>query len=126
MVDIENFRKADGSVDWPALKAAEVAAGDSCMTCGHLLLNLFGNHVGPQECHACKSLRDDVAEVRHDDRVRCPHCRHVFSMGDYISVNCRYEFYADGAHEMTCLKCDGVIVVETSVSYTFTSPAIGG
>jgi hypothetical protein len=116
VTSIDDFKK-DGKVDWDAYHRAEVANGERCRTCGGFIL--FGNG-SPRECRDCQDIADSSDEVSHNDRVRCPKCRHVMNVSDSEL----WDLYEEGDHDITCRSCDHDFEVNTSVSYTFNSPEL--
>ena len=116
MIQMDDFRKPDGQVDWAAMREAEIAAGERCYKCGAIIMLEQGVRT---LCYNCKALLED-GEVRHGCFVRCPACKDSWGIVDSED----YECYEEGEHKVTCGECDHTFEVTTSVSYTFTSPEI--
>lgn len=72
------------------------------------------------QCGACQSLDEDKGEVWHDDKVRCPKCRHL--MGVHGSE--LYDLYEEGTHDTSCQSCGHDFEVTTRVSHSFMSPEL--
>ena len=123
IINLEDFTRTDGSVDWSGLRAAEINNGECCKTCGSYLINLFSTPAQPKDCGRCVDLKNSADEVRHSDYVRCPRCSYIFDLTTLVSENCLYDLYQEGEHNMTCPECEHDFKIGTSVSYTFTSPA---
>lgn len=122
MILFSDFKKADGSLDWDAYRAAkniehkaEVAEGKYCYQCDRYLLWPKGHR---ELCSECKEV-NGPGECSHHRYVRCPKCGRHFDPGeqDY------YSLYEGGEHKVTCGDCSHQFEVSTRVSYTFTSPA---
>lgn len=122
MIQITDFKSADGVVDWTRYNAAkaaehkrEIAAGRWCTRCGAYLLWAKGH---PDKCTSCKAL-DQPAECQHSKFIRCPKCGRAFdpSEQDY------YSLYAEGEHRIMCGDCNHPFEISTRTSHTFTSPA---
>lgn len=122
MVSIDDF-KVDGNVDWSAYRAARVQAGEECSRCaGFIFPPMFGvpKISGPRLCSSCREMDESADEVDSDDYIRCPHCSHRMSVHDGDS----YDLYEDGEHGVSCGECGKDFEVATSVSYSFSSPAL--
>jgi len=143
MIQLDDYKKEDGSTDWWAYKAAQKANGEICRECGDYIFGLR-DHGFPRLCVACKGmyLSPTLAtilvmykmfvtstlapyrklleggEASHETYVRCPKCRHQFNPGqsDY------YELYSEGEHEVYCGMCDHEFEITTHVSFLFVSP----
>lgn len=122
MISFADFKKEDGSVDWPRYQEAravehkaEIDAGKYCYKCDRYILFPKGHR---ERCPACVALADP-AECDHPKFVRCPKCGRSFEPAALDS----YELYEAGEHKVTCGDCDHQFEVSTRVSYTFTSPA---
>lgn len=121
MTTILDFPKEDGGHDWAAYDKHQINAGEKCSECGaHILnLNIFGKEKvsGPQRCYDCKQF-EKPEECSSETFIRCPEC------GYKIDVFAReyYEILSDNSHDVSCIDCDHEFEVQTSVSYTFTSP----
>jgi hypothetical protein len=117
LVKMDDFRKPDGNLDWTAYSKAEVANGERCDSCRSMLLHPTGR---PRTCGSCRDLAEDDGEVSHDERVRCPACKHTWNPRD----NEEYDLLEDGEHSTTCGECGHDFEVSTSISWTFQSPAL--
>lgn len=118
MVEMEDFRKADGQIDWTAYRRAKVNAGDDCRRCGRYIL--FGGNGYPTTCRDCDRLEEDAGEVWHDSSVRCPKCRRVMDVS-----GCElYKLYEEGTHDISCQSCDHDFEVTTRVEHSFMSPEL--
>lgn len=116
-IDQEAYRLPNGRYDYAAYDLARVQNGDFCSSCLSWLVAPKGF---PELCYDCKSMKEDLDEVSHDEYLRCPFCREeeeVCYMEDY-------SLYQDGPHEITCTNCGKEYEITTNVSYSFVSPAI--
>ena len=122
MIKMSDYDKEDGTTDWVAYNKAQVNAGEKCMTCGTLMmvLSLFGNTPKnyARECGNCKALKEDKDPVSHSDRVRCPKCKYV------REVDWEDGIHEDGEHGLTCEECDTDFTIQTTISFSFESPAL--
>lgn len=117
MISFKSFEGPDGKIDWDGYRKAEIAAGDRCYKCGSMII--FGRGYRDQ-CASCKSLEEDKGEVWHDDKVRCPKCRHLMQVhGSEL-----YDLYDEGEHDVSCQNCDHDFTVSTRVSHSFQSPEL--
>ena len=114
-LDMELYRGADGFIDWAALHAAEVAAGQRCRKCGRYTFPGSGH---PRECGACQALYTVKSEVSSESFVRCPQCRATWNPFDN-------GFAPDaGETQVQCRDCDHTFAVRVDVTYTFSSPPL--
>lgn len=111
------FENAEGSVDWQAYRKAQVANGERCRRCDDLIIFAKGY---PTSCRGCTDLQGGQEELRHNTLVRCPKCRH--SWDPFESED--FQLLAEDGGDTTCVECDHTFNVETSIQYTFTSPAM--
>lgn len=125
MVDIKDYYGEDGSVDWGAFNKAKVDAGEICWKCDKYILNrplfLPGSTVrqeGRQLCGGCKNLAG-TESVYHEKFFRCPACGEE----TLVFENEYYELCVEGTHNVTCLDCEHEFEVNTTVTYSFESPA---
>ena len=125
MVEFNDFKREDGSIDWEACRKAEVAAGERCKTCGSSVytprfgISIDSPVIGPKDCGECSDI-GKPEELSHSQYFRCPKCGHFNDPG-YTE---NYKLFEDGEHEVGCGECDHDFTVSTSVSYDFTSPAM--
>ena len=54
-----------------------------------------------------------------NDSVRCPKCRHAEK---YYDDN--FEWCSEGPHDVTCGQCGHDYEISTTISFSFTSPAM--
>lgn len=120
MVRMEDYRGTDGHIDWTALRKAEIAAGEKCPRCGTYMSNLWEVRNYEHLCSQCSSLDDNKEEISHDSIIRCPNCKESWDVGEGEDYQC----YEDGEHDVCCSSCGHDFIVSTSVSYSFTSPAL--
>lgn len=119
-MSLEQFTRADGSIDWKAWDANRVANGVLCYRCERTasFLTTPGHR---KLCAACEQM-DGPDEAESDDFIRCPKCGHQENIshwdGDYGD-----EKYTEGEHEVRCSECDHGYTIETHISYSYTSPA---
>ena len=113
MISLDDYRKANGNIDWAAYREAQRKAGEICRVCSKLLLYKTGL------CNDCKEMGASRSAVDHDNRLRCPKCRDVFepSSDDY-------HLYQEGEQDVTCPNCEHTFTVKVSVSYSYESPAL--
>ena len=98
----------------------QIDIGEQCTQCGSYIFHMKPpGH--PCICPDCKLLDRDDDECDHSSRLRCPKCKHSWGVwdGDVCGI------FEEGVNAVTCPSCDHDFEVTTSVSYTFTSPAIG-
>ena len=57
----------------------------------------------------------EITEIDGESDIYCPHCGCVREIDD------DYDLYGDGEHETYCGECDKAFIVETSVSYSFST-----
>jgi DNA-directed RNA polymerase subunit RPC12/RpoP len=116
-IKIYNYQDDKGNVDWKAYHEAKIKNGEICSNCNSVILVPKGQ---PNKCYSCKSVDDDLGEVSHSSRIRCPHCRYIQDPmdGDY------YEIMEDGEHEVSCIECGKDFVISTYVDFTFYSPPV--
>lgn len=75
MIEIEEFRGANGHVDWQAFHAAKVKAGERCGRCAVFILFPSGHE---DTCGECKAM-EAPGEMDHGRLLRCPHCQTTFN-----------------------------------------------
>ena len=118
MIPFADFKKTDGQIDWAALNKARVEAGEQCRTCHDWIFPAKGFR---SQCRSCMELATSRNEVTHKDSYRCPRCRKIHKVrgGD------NYELYEGGGeHTVTCWQCEHAFTIQTSVTYSFESPAL--
>lgn len=115
MIDMEQFR-VDGRIDWERYRKAQMAAGERCERCGKLIV--FGR-IPYDLCDECRHIQEP-GQLRHSSQIRCPVCRHHWSVGDHEDA----DLFQDGDHGVSCEACGVEFEVSTRVSFTFTSPAL--
>lgn len=122
ILSIDDFKDAEGNVDWKAFRKAEIDNGDLCYECGGMA-RLLGGPGHQVLCTSCEKLGRMDDEVDHASRLRCPHCGHIHIVmgGDWED----YEIFNEGEHEVFCYGCNKKFQIETHVSYSFTSPPRG-
>ena len=123
MTNCTDFEREDGTIDWDAYHDSQVQAGNRCMSCGTLILNLglFSKPIDhAQDCISCRSMNNDSGEVTHDEYIRCPKCKHQHDASDEWEAR----IYEDGEHDIICVKCYREFEVSTRVSYSYTSPKL--
>lgn len=93
-----------------------------CPKCGrhHLGRRLLGD--SPDSvCGDCFGSDEPGVELTSSHAIRCPHC------GEYHSEDL-WEIdglYDEGDTDVTCYGCGKDFPVETCITYTFRSPALG-
>jgi uncharacterized C2H2 Zn-finger protein len=121
MISMDDFKKEDGNIDWKAYREAQINAGEKCYRCEQYIPSYFGTPKPYRHlCNDCEELDTNHDEVNHDNLIRCPKCKHTFSIQDIEAWEC----YEDGEHDLNCPECEHEFRIETSVSYSFTSPEL--
>lgn len=122
MPNLDECKGPDGQTDWNKWnelrekeRKEKKDKGEICHQCGRFILFAKGY---PQTCDDCKAV-DRPAELDHPSEVRCPKCGYHWRVGDGDD----YDLYEDGTHEVSCPDCNFDFEVETSVTYSFRSPA---
>lgn len=114
---IADHKKPDGRIDWDSYNAAQLANGEKCSRCGGIASLIFPP--GHQAlCPSCKRADSDAGQITHKDFIRCPKCRHQWSVDNEESI------YSGGLHSVVCPKCDHEFEVVTMVSFSFESPEL--
>lgn len=116
MIRIDDYKKADGRIDFNAFHQAEVTLGERCYNCENLIM--FSKGI-KSLCHQCKDI-DKIEEFDHDGLLRCPKCKETWSPQERED----YEVYGEGAHQVSCPECNYDFEVSTRVEYSFTSPEL--
>lgn len=114
MADFRDFKREDGSIDWRAADAADIADGSHCYQCRSYIVWSKGTRA---LCSDCASATEDK-ELSHDKFLRCPKCRNLWDPWEAED----YGVLTDDTHEVYCTECDHKFEVSTTVQYTFTSP----
>lgn len=124
MISFEDFRLADGNIDWRALQQAEVKAGERCYRC-YAMIRPLTKSTGERLCYDCKQLDEaKTEEVEHQRLIRCPKCSHL---SDVTEWDCDYaEVFTDGEHDVQCDECQHEFDISTRVEFYFTSPKLDG
>jgi len=126
MADMDQYRGADGNVNWEALRKAEVAEGSLCRSCG---ANLFPHRGYPSDCLSCQQMFNRSCDVWHDKLLRCPKCRHTWPAWYEWHHGENYTILEDddgAGHPIVCEECDYEFKIETLVTRSFKSPALVG
>jgi len=116
-VKMEDFREKDGNLNHKAYRAAMIANGEYCQNCDRYLVFPKGVKT---TCPECREIATSNEEVTSDRVIRCPRCRRTWEPPDQED----YEVMQDGEHPVSCSECGEDFDVSTSVSFTFTSPAM--
>jgi len=98
-----NCRLCGGGYYWPPIFAGIFAPFDK---------------PNPHLCSDCVQMKRERGEVTHDHALRCPKCGHVWA------PDCDEPVWDDGESEVYCPDCDHLFRVETSITFTFRSPAL--
>lgn len=125
-VSCSDFKRPDGKIDWDAHRKAseearrlDVADGVFCRTCGSYLVLARGYS---QECAQCQRL-SNPEEFTHNHFVRCPACG-VKCVSSDANSSGRDGLFGHGDHTVFCEECQHQYMVNTDVSFCFTSPAL--
>jgi len=116
MINFQDFKK-DGEVDWEAYRKAQVSSGERCESCGRFIVFGTGKSTA---CSLCKTINESSKIVKHDKFIRCPKCSSTFTAEDLSE----FDIYEDGEHDIDCPNCKYFFVIETIITYNFSSPAI--
>jgi hypothetical protein len=119
MLDVLDYKKENGNIDWPRYRAAQVREGEICSTCASHIITLYSRSPGPMECFSCKNLTSCKEEVTHDSLLRCPACGATTPGNDWWKSGIEHEF---DLTKICCPDCEHKYEVETHVSYSYTSP----
>ena len=95
-----------------------------CETCGKENRHMFSWET---ECYSCRKERNkkqiqqqieggEITEVDCEDEIFCPYCglAHEEDFEDEA-------FYVGGEHKFTCHECEEVFLVDTHVSYSYST-----
>jgi hypothetical protein len=118
MIRFDDYRQANGHVDWDAYREAQKRAGEACRRCGRRGRLIVFPKDYPTLCPECLDL-DRPEAVDHAHRIRCPKCRALMNPHELED----HDLYAEGVHTVAC-GCGRDFDVTTTVSYTFGSPAV--
>lgn len=114
-VKIEDYRDAEGKVDWRAYRAAEVANGEICWQCASFITYSKGVR---SLCYECKDLLTPD-ECDHEKYVRCPKCG---AHWDPMEAEDYELFNQHDAYDQWCDECDYKFTVCVDVTYNIRSP----
>jgi hypothetical protein len=104
---------ATGRIDWAAYNQAQRDNGERCRTCPAIILFPKGH---PAQCGQCRRLETDRDEAVHEERLRCPKCRHAW---------CPEEQLDEGdAVGVDCPLCEHAFDVGVFYTATYTSPPL--
>ena len=95
-----------------------------CKTCGKENKYMMSWET---ECYSCRKERNrkeiqqqiedgEIMEVDCEDEIYCPYCGQVHEE-DYEDD----AFYVGGEHEFTCCECEKSFLVDTHVSYSYST-----
>lgn len=118
MINFKDFT-VNGTTDWKAYKDAQKSVGEICHQCERYI-TLNRNSKEKTLCSLCKSMSKSPESVQHDKFIRCPKCNEVFEPIAFID----FDIYEEGEHDLDCPKCKHFFIIETTVTYTFESPAL--
>lgn len=108
----------DGTTDWEAYREAQIQAGEICCKCGRYLV--FHKTGQITMCSSCKSIQESKESIQHDTYIRCPKCGNSYEALEFSE----FDIFEEGEHDVDCPSCGYFFIVETAVSYNFTSPAV--
>lgn len=114
MVQLDDHRLPDGSINWDSLRQAELDAGQRCTSCHQAII--FGSG-GPSRCSNCKDIDNAPGRIEHSRRIRCPSCRRVENVEEH-------SIWGEGEHRVACAYCDHHYTVNTRCLYYFESPEL--
>jgi hypothetical protein len=95
-----------------------------CKTCGKEKQYLMSWET---ECYSCRGKRrereikqqvenGEITGVDYEDAIYCPYC------GLKHEADCEDDrFYVEGEHEFICDECEKEFLVDTSVSYSYST-----
>lgn len=112
-VNMDDYKDAEGRIDWAAHRAAQRANGEICRTCPAFLVFPKGYS---RQCLACERLEKDQGEVAHKERVRCPKCRHAWEPDELLDEG-------DGT-PVSCPSCGHDFEVGVRYQPSYTSPPL--
>jgi uncharacterized C2H2 Zn-finger protein len=96
----------------------EIEEGSRCYQCKkYLVAGLLSSVRRRRRCHQCTKA-DDPGELDHDKFLRCPGCGHLWDPYEAEETG----VFEEGPHDVRCPRCDREFEVETTISYSFTSP----
>jgi DNA-directed RNA polymerase subunit RPC12/RpoP len=118
MVNISDF-VIDGEMRWDLYTQARIDAGEICYQCSRHLT--FNKNKGIKTlCSSCKALQDSKSSISHDTYIRCPKCKTSYLPDAFRE----YSVFEEGEHDIDCPKCGYFFIIETTISYSFESPAL--
>ncbi len=115
-INIDDYEKPDGSIDWEKYRKAQLDNGEICSKCSSYIV--WRSTDGPSLCYECKQINKDLEEFSHSRFIICPFCKKSVDPSEIDHPSVAYE---DGHHAFTCLDCEKEFEVETSVSFYYTS-----
>ena len=65
------------------------------------------------------SLFIEMKENKKIWGIRCPKCKNTFEPIEFLD----FDIYEDGEHDLDCPLCKHFFIVETTVAYSYESPA---
>jgi DNA-directed RNA polymerase subunit M/transcription elongation factor TFIIS len=119
MLDILDYKKENGNIDWPRYRAAQIREGEICSKCASHIITLYSRSPGPMECTSCKRFKTDKEEVTHDSLLRCPACGATLEANDYWESGI---YSGEDLTHIYCGECEHEFEVTTHISYSYTSP----
>jgi len=128
MVNIKDFT-VGGVTRWDDYRKAKQNAGEICFNCGrNLVLNReikgssdkFNKTLECRTlCSSCRELQTFAGNITNTKYIRCPRCKNTFEPIEFLD----FDIYEDGEHDLDCPRCKHFFIVETTVSYSYESPA---
>ena len=119
-ITTDEYRDGHGGVDWGAHRKACIANGELCSNCGAGIFLLFHENYGvPALCASCRKLKESTEAVNHRNLIRCPKCKHSWSVDEEDG-----SLYEEGEQWVMCPECGCDFQVTTEVAYSFESPAL--
>lgn len=109
----------NGITNWKAYKEAQKAIGDVCYQCERYI-TLNRNAGKKTLCNSCREAHGSTDSIQHNKLIRCPKCNELFEPVVFRD----FDIYEEGEHDLDCPKCKYFFIVETTVTYTFESPAM--
>lgn len=110
----DDFKDADGKLDWQGYCRARVEIGELCDGCGDLIIWAKGHR---SLCSDCERLQNEPGEAWHQNLIRCP-CGAQYHASRFGESG----VYAEGEHELFCDTCEQEFAITVDVVYYFYSP----